>query len=168
MDLRHLSLRHRSLLASLGTKAFTAGGTAKGTAAGSVKTVSTVTYIHDGIFRSKGATDNIALTGAPFTAMTCFFLVSLDKAGTVVVTRGVASGEAVTQNSVGRAGDVPNIPNGTGQNGDAQPNCPICIIKVVAAAATTFTPGTTNVDAASITTTFYDVSGVPEKGNVGL
>lgn len=178
MDLRQLSLRQRGTLQALGTKALTAGGTAKGTAAGSIKTVNTVTYMHDGILRSKAATDNIALTGAAFTGQTVFFLLSADKSGNLTVSRGLGSAEslpsgvAAITNTAGQVvappGEIPAVPLATGQNGDSQPNCPFAIIKVVAAGGTTFTPGTTNVDAAGITTTFYDVSGIPEKGSTGL
>ena len=45
-----------------GSFALTAGGLAEGTNANTYKTVNTITYVIDGVFKSKGATDNVAFT----------------------------------------------------------------------------------------------------------
>ena len=49
-------------------------------------------------------------------------------------------------------GGIPALPAGY---------CPIGAIKVKTAAATTFTPGTTALDAAGLTVTFTDLSQLP-------
>lgn len=89
---------------------------------------------------------------------TVVYVVALNKDGTVAVVQGSYAGQAVTFKPdltkvlVGN-GDIPDEPAGYTAIG---------AIKVATAAATTFTPGTTLLDAAGLTVTYYDVSVLPE------
>ncbi len=83
---------------------------------------------------------------------------ALKKDGTVAVVQGSYSGQSVTfmpdlSKIMTGNGDIPDEPNGYTAIG---------AIKVATAAATTFTPGTTLLDAVGITATYFDVSVLPE------
>lgn len=130
------------------TAAFTAGGLAEGTNAGTIKTVSTITYLINGVFKSKAATDNLAFS-AGHTALgnsqACLFGVILDASGNVTTVQGpiVAAGDPCP---------VPVQPDGKLMVG---------LVKVTTSASGTFTAGTTDLSAAGVTGTYSDVSGPP-------
>ena len=89
---------------------------------------------------------------------TVIYVVALNKGGTVAVVQGSYDGQSVTfKPDLGKIligdGDIPDEPAGYTAIG---------AIKVATAAATTFTPGTTLLDAAGVTVTYFDVSVLPE------
>lgn len=73
-----------------------AGGLAAGTTASQLKTVNTITFLANGIFKSKTAVAAINLTGATLAiGQACLFGVFLAADGTVSVAQGpvVAAGD---------------------------------------------------------------------------
>lgn len=87
---------------------------------------------------------------------TVFYTLSANSGGTIAVTQGTYAGQILVdpgRNGVSAGGDglVPNAPAGY---------TPFGVIKV-ATGATTFTLGTTALDAANVTSTFYDVAVLP-------
>ena len=113
------------------------------------KTANAISYAIAGQIYSKAATDNIAFSAVSGTlsnlsaGQQCVFLVCIDSAGTVKVVQSpiVSSGDA---------NPVPAVPGGYAAIG---------AIKVNAAA--TFTVGTTALNAANITTTYFNFAGHP-------
>lgn len=76
---------------------FNSAAIAAGTTTGTFKTTATLNYVIDGVFKSKAATDNIALTGLTVLDSTpwntsghfsCFFVVGIDTSGNFVVSQG--------------------------------------------------------------------------------
>jgi hypothetical protein len=116
--------------------------------------VTTSLYSIDGITYSKTG----AATVIPFTALglqaaltKCLYLAVIDSAGTVTFVKGTAvltadltAGTAVLK--------WPAVPAG---------KCPWGAVKIACASTATFTPGTTALDAANITATYYDLATVP-------
>lgn len=149
-----------------------AAGLAEGTNANTIQTGNTVAYTIDGRFYSKSATDNIAIsyTGATvyqaaaggiqavnggFTGgvngSTRLYLVCLNSAGAVSIVPGkIVDSAALAAGEVSL--DFPSAPKGV---------CPIGAIKVALTAGTTFTPGSTDLGAAGVTDTYYDLADVP-------
>ncbi len=119
----------------------TAGGLAiNATSAATFKTVNTVTYLNNGVFKSKSAFTAQAFTAGHATQAigeTGYYVVGLSAAGAVSTYQGI--------------GVIPDVPDGI---------TPIGIIKVVADTAV-FKPNTTALDATTCTFTFYDVSVLP-------
>lgn len=150
------------------TLAINAGGAA------TVKTTGATIYSVGGVLYTKAAlaAQSIAVThrldGSAVTTAepayvqpaetTVIYVVALNAGGTVAVVQGSYAGQAVkfrpdlTKIMTGD-GDIPDEPAGYTAIG---------AIKVTTAAATTFTPGTTLLDAAGITATYFDVSVLPE------
>jgi hypothetical protein len=97
----------------------------EGTNAATIRTTNAVNYQINGQIFTKAATDNIAMTACPTQAngSTCYYLISIDAAGTVITTKGV-------DNSV----LLPECPAN---------QAPLAALKVVATAA--FTSGTTDL-----------------------
>lgn len=114
-------------------------GLAEGTNDHTLKTTIAITYNIYNSRCTKAITDNIAMTACSTQAAEtfCYYLVSINAAGTVTVTKGRDN-----------AYSLPSTPSA---------NVPIGAFKVVTAAATTFTSGTTDLSAAGITATFYDM-----------
>lgn len=149
-----------------GNLAFTSGALDSSATAGKIKTTATVTYTINGVFKSKGATDNVVLTYAgpsvysaasngSFTGgangSTRLYGVYLDAGGNfsvvpgpIVDTAALAAGSAALQ-----------FP---GAKADAA-----CIgaVRIAVTAGTSFVPGTTALDATGVTTTYYNLSSVP-------
>lgn len=112
---------------------------AEGTAANTLKTVSPIVFNLNNQQYSKAATDSIAMTACtqqPISSF-CYYLVSINVSGTVTVTKG-------TDNTY----VLPTTPFGT---------VPIGAFKIVTDGTHTFTSGTTDLSAAGITATFYDI-----------
>lgn len=110
------------------------------TAAATFKTTGTTTYISDGIFKTKAALSAQAFSSGhavQAAGETGYYVVGLNSAGTVKTFQGI--------------GAMPDVDDGY---------TPIGMIKVVCGSAA-FTPGTTALDAANITFTFYDLSLLP-------
>jgi hypothetical protein len=80
----------REVLQALKNVAFSDGAWAEGTNDHTIKSTATTTFLVDGVFCSKGATDNIAPTVCASQAANkrCRYLVSLNSSGTVTVTKG--------------------------------------------------------------------------------
>lgn len=137
-------------------KAYTAAGLAEGTNAATIKIVNTVVYTSDGVFKSKGATDNIAIPAGTTVAdgFYCKWLVSLQADGTPVVTQGEQAASAALAL-------LPDTPAG---------ETPIGYFQILTAAAT-YVPGTTDNGAGTVTDTYGDIndpdSGVGELAALG-
>ena len=131
-----------------GYLSLTAAGLAEGTNANTFKTVNTLTFTADGVFKSKNATDNLTFTaGATVVpaSSACLFAVWINAAGTVSTTQGpiVASTDECP---------VPTTVGGLALVG---------LIKVVTDGSTTFTAGSTDLGASGVTDTYYDCSVMP-------
>ena len=137
--------------ANSGHMAFTSGGLAQGTTATTFKTVNTVTYTIDGVLTSKVAADNL-----PFSAghkpvppgSQCIFGVWLDSAGAVSTSQGYI---------MPNEGSVAPLPDFLSDK------CCVGLVKVQTNSATTFTPNTTNLNAAGVTSTYFNTSQLPGK-----
>lgn len=142
--------------------------------AATIKSAGATTYTVDGIFYSKAAlaaqsiavTHNLfgfAVSGAGASGpaayvqpanSTVIYVIALKADGTVGVVQGGYNGQSVTLPGgvvMVSKGEVPEVPVGY---------TPIGTLKVVTG-ATTFTPGTTLLDAANVTVTYTDVSLLP-------
>lgn len=119
-----------------------AAGLAEGTNASTIQTVNAIDFSIGGRLYSKAATDNIAMTAAAAQAaeMYCMYLVSINASGTVKITKGT---DVATDTAV-----LPAVPASEAVIG---------AFKILTAAGTTFTSGTTDLSAAGITATFYDL-----------
>ena len=140
-----------------GSFALTAGGLAEGTNANTYQTANTITYVTDGVFRSKGATNNVAFSAGHATvpvSSSCLYLVCLDSGGNFSTVAGRA---------------VPTADVTAGFRALEWPASPVGDIAVVGAirvdtnASATFTPGSVDLSASGITDTFYDLFAVPTK-----
>jgi hypothetical protein len=140
---------HNALLQYLANAALTAAGTAIATVTSQVKTVNTLTFLINGAFKSKAATDNFwTLTGTAVTAgvggATMHWALCINAAGAASVVQGPTNQGSTTVWTPAPA----NL-----QPADL---CIAGICKVSLTATTVFTPGTTLLGAAGVTTTFVD------------
>jgi hypothetical protein len=121
---------------------------AEGTNAGTIKTVQAIDFMIGELLYSKAITDNIAVTAGAVQAAgtTAIYLISINSSGTVTTTKG---GEQVTGS--GLAMLWPSIPAN---------NAVIGALKV-ANATNPFTAGTTDLSAAGVTATFYNLMTMP-------
>lgn len=150
-----------------GILAINAGGAA------TVKTTNALNFAIDGVYLTKAAlaVQSIVPThdafGAPIGGQnlpvyvqpantTVYYLLSLDATGAVKVSQGSYAGQSMLypdkQRILTGSGNVPAEPAGT---------VAIGLIKVATGAATAFTPGTTALDAAGVTVTYFDLEYVP-------
>lgn len=132
-----------------GFLSLTAAGLAEGTNAATFKTVNTLTFTSNGVFKSKGATDNLTFSSghtALAASQSCLFGVWINASGTVSTSQGpiVANGDPCP---------VPGAP--------ATNLTLVGLIKVATDASTTFTPGTTDLGASGVTDTYYDCMDMP-------
>jgi len=131
-----------------GYLSLTAAGLAEGTNSATFKTVNTLAYTTNGVFKSKGATDNLTFsTGTALAAsQACLFAVWIDASGTVTTTQGpiVAAGDPCPVPSQTTAGTIL-----------------VGLIKVTTDSSTTFTPGTTDLGASGITDAYSDCMDMP-------
>lgn len=169
MDLRSISLRHRSLIDSLGNVALDDAGLAEGTNANTFKTANAMDFTIKGRFYSKAATDNIAFAtaGKAFTAQadlsTAYYVFLIDSAGAITVLQGLDSTQSPPkQDGNDVPGEIPHLPDNLSAT-----RAVFGILKVVTSGGT-FTPGTTDLGAAAVTDTFYDVAGIPPGGAADL
>lgn len=131
-----------------GYLSFSSAALAEGTNANTFKTTATLTYTANGVFASKGATDNLAFSsGATVVpaSSACLFAVWINASGTVTTTQGPI---------VGAAEDCP-VPTTVGGL------TLVGLIRVVTDGSTTFTAGSTDLGAAGITDTYYNCSVMP-------
>ena len=131
--------------ANSGNLALTAGGLAAGTTASQLKTVNTITFLSNGVFKSKTAVAAITLSGTQLAiGQACLFAVFLDSGGNVTVTQG----------PIVAAGDPCPVPafSSTGTT-------VIGLAKVTTTSAV-FTPGTTLLGTGN-TPAYFDVGLMP-------
>jgi len=131
-----------------GYLSLTAAGLAEGTNSATFKTVNTLTYTSNGVFKSKNATDNLTFsTGTALAAsQACLFAVWIDASGTVTTTQGPIVG----------ACDPCPVPSQTTAGTTL-----VGLIKVTTDSSTTFTPGTTDLGASGITDAYSDCMDMP-------
>ena len=134
--------------ANSGYLSLTAAGLAEGTNSATFKTVNTLTFTSNGVFKSYAATDNLTFTAGTALAASqaCLFAVWITGAGAVSTTQG----------PIVAAGDPCPVPGqvtaGTTLVG---------LIKVTTSSSATFTPGTTDLGATGITDVFSDCMDMP-------
>lgn len=137
--------------------------------AATVKTTNAFSFTNNGVQLTKAAlaAQSIAVThtmngkfvGGGYVqpvSTTVYYTLGLDAAGVVSVAQSAYAGQ-------------PNLPGAAGTSlvGDGQVSespvgsTPVGVIKVVTNGATTFTPGTTALDAAGLTVTYFDVEVLP-------
>ncbi|MDE2096901.1 MAG: hypothetical protein KGL39_06600 [Patescibacteria group bacterium] len=136
------------VLTAVQTQPFNAAGLAIKSGGGSPDflTANTVKYMIGGKFYSVAAAADNAFSSTTHiaTGFKAIFLVQVDASGTITTVQGTAvatSGAAV----------IPACVAG---------KCPLGIIQVANATGVDFVPGTTNLDAGSVTTTYVDFAGV--------
>jgi hypothetical protein len=147
------------------TACLSKAGLAEGTNAGTIKTAAPngagTDYAIEGIAYHKADTDNIALVSHDTTddpvstvpvSSTVVFLVLLDASGNVRIRQG----EDVLTADVNEQLVTPQVPDGY---------CAIGAIKVATNASATFLAGTTDLGAAGITDTYYDLA-TPSAGSL--
>ena len=134
----------REFLVNLMNQSFGAAGLTIGGTSTKIKIAAAITFRIAGIPYAKAITDNITVTAGAVQAVStfCKYLVSINAAGTVTVTKGDDAATAVLAL-------VPALPAN---------NAPVGYVQVATDAATTFTAGTTALDAAGITDTYGDIS----------
>lgn len=117
-------------------------GLAEGTNANTLKTTLDANYSIAGVQYTKGVTDNIAMTALAQQAIStyCLYLVQINAAGTVSLKKGTS---VATDTAVLPTADNANISMGA--------------FKVQTNGSTTFTSGTTDLSAAGLTVTYYDI-----------
>lgn len=134
--------------ANSGYLSLTAAGLAEGTNSATFKTTNTLAFTNNGVFKSKGATDNLVFsTGTALAAsQSCLFGVWIDGSGNVTTTQG----------PIVAAGDPCPVPSQTTAGVTL-----VGLIKVTTSSAATFTPGTTDLSASGITDAFFDCMDMP-------
>lgn len=156
-----------------GNFALSSGAVAITTDTTKIKTTATITYVVNGEFKSKSATDNISIayTGptvyrAPagvgtgdgsFTGgangSTRVYGVYLDGAGNFSVVPG-----PIVDSAALAAGTAPlEFP------GEQADKACVAAVRVAVTAGTTFVPGTTGLDATGVTDTYYNLAFAPAK-----
>lgn len=134
--------------ANSGFASLTAAGLAEGTNSATFKTVNTLAFTNNGVFKSKAATDNLTFsTGTALAAsQACLFAVWINASGTVTTTQG----------PIVASGDPCPVPTQATANVTL-----VGLIKVTTSSAATFTPATTDLSATGITDEFYDCMVMP-------
>ena len=141
----------------LGNRCFGKALLAISATATACKTVTnTITYSIDGQLYTLAPTDPIAFTTLTVqpVSTTCFYAVVVDAAG----TPSIINGTPVLTSSITAGTDkalFPEVPS---------TQCIIGGIKVETDSTHTFTPATTELSAAGITDTYYNLSCVPING----
>ena len=131
-----------------GYLSLTAAGLAEGTNANTFKTTNTLAFTNNGVFKSKGATDNLTFSAGTALAANqgCLFAVWINASGTVTTTQG----------PIVASTDPCPVP------GQTTPNTTLVgLIKVVTDSTATFTPGSTDLGASGVTDTFFDCMDMP-------
>ena len=131
-----------------GYLSLTAAGLAEGTNTATFKTTNTLAFTSNGVFKSKGATDNLTFSTATALAASqaCLFAVWINASGTVTTTQG----------PIVAAGDPCPVPSQTTAGTTL-----VGLIKVTTNSSTTFTAGTTDLSASGITAAFSDCMDMP-------
>lgn len=136
--------------------------------AATVKTTNAITFSVNGVMYSKAilSAQSIAVTHNSYgnaggayvqpSSTTVFYTLALDSSGNVTVTQGSYAGQDLSSLNMGTSargsGAIPNSPANT---------TPFGVIKIATGASATFTAGTTALDAAGVTATYFDISSLP-------
>ncbi len=149
-----------ALLHLLGNRAFTAAGLAiHGVNTENVLTANITTYVINGIFYAKAATAEVDISAATFLNeegdtvaiatiaddTKAYLLFVLDTSGNIRVVQGAAVGLTATP-------VWPKVPENYAAMG---------AVLVQNETGSAFTPGTTALDTANVTDTYYDLSASP-------
>lgn len=132
-----------------GYVSLSAAGLAEGTNANTWKTTNTLTYVANGVFKSKGATDNVAFSAghaAVGPSKACLFGVWIDGNGNFSTSQG----------PIVDATDPAPVPPAP-----ANDRALVGLIKVVTNSSTTFTPGSTDLGNGGVTDTYADCMVMP-------
>lgn len=132
-----------------GYLSLTAAGVAEGTNANTYKTTNTLAFTSNGVFKSKGATDNVAFTSGIGTvppSSAALYAVWIDADGNFSNTRG----------PVVESGAVCPVPSASAAGVTL-----VGLIKVTTDGSTTFTPGSTDLSNAGVTDVYYDCMAMP-------
>lgn len=165
---------NRDIINALGGMCLTKGVLAiNAGSAATVKTTNALVYGVGGVLYTKAALAAQAITvthrydGKPVSTAdtayvqpintTVIYVVALNSAGTVAVVQSTYAGQQVTYGSdlskiVTAGGGLPTLPAGY---------TPIGAIKVATNGSATFTAGTTALDAAGVTATYFDLALLP-------
>ena len=129
-------------------------GLAIATTTTKIKTANAIDYAINGVLYTKAATDNIAMTAADAQAAgtSCLYLVCIDKDGNVTTVKG----DEVSTDDVTSGKSVLTWPQPTSND-----VVTIGAVRVDTSASVTFIAGTTALDAAGITDTYYDLFAIP-------
>lgn len=150
------------LRALLGNRNHGRGAIVIGATAAAVTTSAAFVFTIGGVVYSRAAMTNEALVALPGTGpfrvqppnTTVYYTLGVNAAGTVHVVQGRFEGErfiSPTGLSVVGDGTVPSLPD---------THAPFALIKVVTGSAS-FTPGTTALNAANLTSTLWDIATLP-------
>jgi hypothetical protein len=150
----NLSNDGRSGTFCLSKAGLTVGGTSTGVAIVAPNGAG-VDYCIDGVLYHKADAATVAITAATAQAVstTCIYLVCLDASGNLTTVKGTD----VTTTDISGGDEVITFPEPTASS------CPIGYIRVATNASTTFTAGTTALDAAGITDTYVDLFSLPSR-----
>lgn len=132
-----------------GYVSLSAAGVAEGTNANTWKTTNTLTYVANGVFKSKGATDNLAFSSghtAVGPSKACLFGVWIDGSGNFSTSQG----------PIVDAADPAPVPPAP-----ANDRALVGLIKVVTNSSTTFTPNSTDLSNGGVTDTYADCMVMP-------
>lgn len=134
----------------------TAGGATTATTTSAVKTVNTITYLINGVFKSEAPTDPEWTLAGTTVAISSFqkYALLLDAAGTPTIqeaTQSVVSAAAVSWTNVNNYG-----PWGPALAIFNAGKCVAAMLTIATDATHTFIPGTTLLGAAGITATLVD------------
>lgn len=144
-DIDHIQAQ--ALRNALLTRACSKAGLAEGTNANTIQAAAPngagIDYCIGGKLYHLADADNIAMTACAEQAAStkCMYLVTVNAAGTVTLTKG-------TEVAAGGSAYLPDAPDSEAVIG---------AIKVETASTATFTSGTTDLGAAGITDTYYDL-----------
>lgn len=146
-----------------GTLAINVGGAA------TIKNTGAINYVNNGVLLQKAAlaaqsiVPTVGLSYSLPAGKTCYFSIGYDGSGNVSVTQGSYAGQTLNGNpAVGIGisqlgatwvgdGTIPDLPAGV---------TPIGVIKIVNV-TNPFIAGTTALDAAGVTATYFDVATLP-------
>lgn len=138
---------HQAIRNFVGNCSLDNAGLLEGTNATTFKTQYAVSFRIGGQCFYKAATDNIAFTATAQQASgtTCYYLFTIDAAGTITVTKGTDGSTT-----------LPDCPDD---------EAPLGVLKLVLG-ATTFTGGTTDLGAANVTDTWAHINFMPADNSV--
>lgn len=154
------------------TMALNSGGLAEGTNANTIQIATAINYVIDGRFYSKAITDNIAISySGPDVYQAAAGGVQNVNGG---FTGGVGGSTRIYGIFLNAAGDVSILPGPIVNSTDLAAGrvalqwpdapagvCPIGGLRIALTAGVAFTPGQTDLGAANVTDTFYNLADMP-------